>query len=337
MASYKYVSPSAGIEEYLSLTDDRGKIDRAYIKKLTNTIVRKLTFEDQVQHKIALLDVVDNKVDLPKNLHKIHQVAYKADCEEKVTRTQVVEWIQKTNTDCDLVISLDCPKCSTPGPCSCKSEEIIMDVDRDYLMAHPELRYGHLKWYYRHGGLANTNVPISPFYPEFYLIKYARSTMFGADYHVKGCLNLESRLMANTTVNYVVEDGSYLRLNASTGQVLLSYLEYKTDEDGYRYIPDVEDIFDAIKWYIEEMMTYRIARKNKDQFYMGLSESARFKKEQAMGRAREKLRTMDFQNFWSFIENNWSKAYQYDDWQQNFNNPIRDRYGADLDRLTLHR
>jgi hypothetical protein len=342
MSSYKYLPISAAIEEYLSLTDDKGRIDRAYIKRLANSVVRKFTFEDQVQHKIALMDVVDNKVDLPKNLNKIVQVAYKGVSERKVRRTQVVEWMQRTTTDCNLVISLDCPKCSTSGNCSCDSEELIMDVDRDYLMSHPEHVYGNLKWYYRHGGLDSDNAPVSLYHPEFRVIKYARSTMFGADYHVKGCLNLESRLFVNDSVNYVNEEGSYLRLNVQEGQVLLSYLEYKTDSDGYRYIPDLEDLFEAIKWYIEEMTTYRLARKNVanrslHQTYLNLSKTAKMEKLEAMGRSREKLRTMDFQNYWSFIENNWSKVYAYDDWQQNFNAPERDRYGEDMDRLTMHR
>lgn len=342
MASYKYVSINAGLEEYLSLTDDKGRIDRAYAKKLATSIVKKLTFEDQVEHKVALLDVVDNKVDLPKNLHRIVQVAFKDTTERKVKRTQIVEWMQRNTSGCDLTITLDCPKCKTSGPCSCNQEELILDVDKDYLMAHPELFYGHMKWYYRHGGLTNTNVPISPYYPEFYLIKYARSTMFGADYHIRGCLNLESRLFVNSTVAYVIEDNEYMRLNVQEGQVLLSYFAYKTDEEGFRYIPDLEDIFEAIKYYTEEMMTYRLARKNVAnrvlfQNYLTLSKSAKQDKLEAMGRAREKLRTMEFQNFWSFLENNFSKVYSYDDWQEKFNAPERDRYGADMDRLTIHR
>lgn len=342
MASFKYVPISGAIEEYISLADDRGRIDRAYAKKLANSIVRKLTFEDQVEHKVALLDVVDNKVNLPDNTHKIVQVAYKDTTERKVKKTQIVEWMQKTTTDCNLVISLDCPTCSKSTGCSCDSEELILDVDRDYLMGHPEHFYGHMKWYYRHGGLNNFNVPISPYYPEFHLIKYARSTMFGADYHVKGCLNLESRLFVNGTVNYVVEEGEYIRLNAREGQILLSYMAYKVDKEGYRYIPDLEDIFEAIKYYIEEMVTYRLARKNianrsLHQSYLQLSRLAKQDKLDAMGRCREKLRNMEFQNYWSFIEQNYSKVFSYDDWQTRFNAPQRDRFGADMDRLTQHK
>lgn len=337
MAVTKFIPISSAIEEYISLTDDRGSIDRPYIKKLANTVVNKLTFEDQLIHKVALLDVKDNIVDLPKNIRSIVQVAYRDNTEKKVKRTQIVEWIQKTNSDCDLKISLDCPKCSSPGGCNCEDEEIIMDVDRDYLMTHPELFYGHLKWYYRHGGLTNTNIPISPYYPEFFLIKYARSTMFGADYHIKGCLNLDSRLLINNTVNYIVEDLNYLRLNVKDGQVLVAYLAYKVDEEGYRYIPDQEDLIEAIKWYIEEMMTYRKYKRTRDKSYLQDSKAAKVEKLEAMGRAREKLRMMDFENFWSFVENNWSKNFSYDSWREEFNAHRRDRYSSDMDRLTTHR
>lgn len=337
MAVTRFIPISSAIEEYVSLTDDRGRLDRPYMKKLANSIVRKLTFEDQLVHKVALLDVKDNMVDLPKNIHSIIQVAYRDNTEKRVRRSQVVEWVQKTGTECDLVVSLDCPNCSNPGNCNCDDQEIVMDVDRDYLMAHPELFYGHLKWYYRHGGLTNTNIPISPYYPEFFLIKYARSTMFGADYHVRGCLNLDTRLMINSTVSYTVEELNYLRLNVKEGQVLVAYFSYKVDDEGYRYIPDQEDLIEAIKWYIEEMITYREYRRTKNREYLQVSKSAKLEKVEAMGRAREKLRMMDFENFWSFIENNWSKVFAYDDWRERFNAHNRDRYSKDMDRFTTHR
>lgn len=337
MAKTKYVPISAAIEEWLMLTDYQGRINRADIKKIANSFVRKLTYEDQLRHKIKLIDVTDNLVDLPENFQSIIQVAYKEDEEKTVTRTEIVEATYKTLEGCEMTVSLDCPKCEKSTGCTCDEPEIIMNVDRDYMMAHPELVYGHLGHYYRHGGITNTHKVPSVYHPEFYLISYAQNYMFGADYHIKGCLNLDKSLLADSPVSYTVEDGKYLRLNVNSGQILLSYFEYIVDEEGYRFIPDLEDVFDVIKWGVEEIVLYREWRRTRNGDYLQVSKMAKNEKLEAMGRAREKLRILDFHNFFSFIENHYVKIMGYDDYQHRFNAKQRDRFGKDMDRLTIHR
>lgn len=319
MAIVRFKPITAAIDAFLSLTDETGRINRSQLKTWANEIVRKLTFEDQLTNGIVLLDVEDYLVDLPSDFHSIVQVAYKEVEEEETCIDDIINYNSSLEIDTK----------------SNKGFTLRQDV--------PGLILAQMKHFYRYVSLNNNSASI--YYPEFRLIKYARSTMHGADYHIKGCLNLDSQLGSNNSVAYVVEgvgDKLYLRLNVKSGQVLLSYLKFNVDEEGYRYIPDIEDVFDTIKWYLEERVSYQLGRKyirtdlNLSNTYFLLSSKAKTERERAQGRARDKLRTLDFQNFWSFIENNYQKIVHYDEWQQVFNATKRDRYGEDMDRFTNH-
>jgi len=56
----------------------------------------------------------------------------------------------------------------------------------------------------------------------------------------------------------------YLRTNAQTGFITLSYKAIPCDENGYPLIPDTEEFKEAIKWYIEMMLMYQEVRRNKE-------------------------------------------------------------------------
>lgn len=56
----------------------------------------------------------------------------------------------------------------------------------------------------------------------------------------------------------------YIRINNDVGYVKMSYRAMPTDENGFPYIPDTEEMKEAIKWYIEMMMMYQEFRRNKE-------------------------------------------------------------------------
>ena len=254
------------------------------------------------------------KGSLPKDLAEIVQMAFKEDVKTKVRRTEIVEWTQKLydGSKCELTITKDCPKCHEKvTECKCETPEVVYNVDRLWELSHPEFKYQHMKHYYRHGGLTNDNQWVSPYHSDFILMKYSHHSFFNADSHIPGCLNLNTRLMANQKVEYKVNNHT-IDVNKEKGQILISYLAVRLDEEGYRMIPDLEEVFEAIKWNAIEAMTYRemnkAATQQERQHYKFLYSDAKRNRIIAMGEAYEVLNTPSYEDWRTFIEQNYLKV-----------------------------
>lgn len=322
-----FVSIKTAIDEYIDLADPKGRVDKNLILKAANDVVTKLSSPFQYVHKIALLEFEDYQIELPSDFTSVIQVAYRyPNTTTYINRSQVVEWTQKAldGSGCELVLSVDCPKCHT-RECSCNSPEVVVDVDRAWELAHPQFKYAHMKHMYRYGGIVNDSVVVSPYHPEFVVIKYATHNFFNADKHIRGCLNLNSKLLANCAVEYNL-DGKKININVKEGTILLSYFAAKVDEEGYRYIPNIPEVFDTIKWYIESLMSYREFKRTKNKFDFETHNYANAQYMKYYNIAKNKLETPSFQSWWSFIENNWMKVYPYYDQVQSFNRKKRDSY-----------
>lgn len=292
----KYIKVDSIINEYLSHAGDQISLDTSKLKRYADFLVSKMPYMDKYTTKVKLLEVKDYQVDKPGDLEYIVQVAFCENKTHRVKRTEVVEWVQKSydGSGCEVTISMNCTKCKQVK-CNCASPEIIVDVDRMWELNHPEFKYGHMAWYYRHGGLGNDNVPISPIIPTFSLIGPTRDTFFNADMHIKGCLNL-GRGCSNTPIKYKVEDTKF-RFNAKDGYVLLSYLAVPTCDEGYRLIPDVPELIEAITWYIDERLSYIEYKASRDETYLRDFKNAEAEKNKFIGIAREKLLTQDYHEF----------------------------------------
>lgn len=335
------------IEDVIDWGDYKGMIDRTAMKKWGNTILRKLEVPTGYQDKMVMIDIKDNKGAMPDDVEQVVQVAFKNETERKIRRVEVVEWTQQLydGSGCELVISKDCPKCHKDkekpcGPCTCDSPEIIYDVDRLWELSHPEFKYNHMKHYYRHGGLTNENQVMSPYHPEFTLIKPTTHAFFNADLHIPGCLNLNKKLLGNCDIQYKL-NYPIIEVSEEKGRILLVYLAAKTDKDGYRMIPDIEDVYEAMKWYIIEAFEFRainkattIADKNHHKSMFALAESRRIA---AMGRAIEILNTPTYNDWMCFLDKNYMRMFREQHSDETFGGCIPDVYNDQMTRLTRHR
>lgn len=323
----EFVPIQTAIDEYLDLTDAKGRLDKNAMLKTANDIVTKLSSPFQYIHKIALLPIEDYRVSLPGDFQSVIQVAFKLEDTNKcVRRNEIVEWTQKTfdGSGCEYKITLECPKCHKVD-CDCNSPEVVIDLDRAWELAHPQFKYAHMKHMYRYGGIVNDGLAVSPYHPEFIIIRYATHNFFNADKHVKGCLNLNSKLLAKCPIEYNLE-GNSLNINYREGTILLSYFAVKVDDSGYRYIPNIPEVFEAIKWGIEAQMAYREFKKTKNQLDFQTHTYAESRYQEKFGKAKNKLEMPSFQSWWSFLENNWVKVYPYYDNFQQMNRKRPDKY-----------
>lgn len=330
------------IDEVIDWTDYKGVLDRVAMKKWANTVLRKLEVPQLHDEVVTLLKVENYTVNAPDNCHKIVQIAFRNQSKQKVRRVEVVEWTQKLydGSGCELIITKDCPKChNAQTSCTCDSPEVIYNVDRLWELSHPELKYNHMKWYYRHGGLTNENQIVSPINPEFVLMKPATHDFFNADSFVPGCLNLNSKLLVNNKYTYKFSNNKFT-INQEKGQILLAYTAVKTDKNGYRLVPDVEEVYEAIKWYIIEALNYRMIGKSATQadrnHYRAMTADARNEKVRAMGAAFEVLDEPDFKNWWDFLEQNYFKMIKDRNQVDYFDVKTPDQYAITMNRLTKH-
>lgn len=317
----------AVISDYLSRTGSDAQLNRTDLKRWALEAYDKMEPIEVYEHKVAFLDVKNYKVRLPKGFKKLVQVAYLEDINEKIKVSQAVEFTQKAldGTNCQLNIKLDCPECEEP-----KGDVITVDTDRLWELSHPEYYYAHMKHFYRAGGrMDGTQGAYSVYHNSFRLMRPASGNFFNTDYHIKGCLNLDERVIGNETREYRIEH-PMIHVNFESGKLLLSYLKIKSDENGYPLIPNVTEVFEGIFWLIEERLTYRMYRQTGTAHYGNLYQNAAQNKDRYIAQARERLNTPEFDTWWNFVENHWSKKRRYIDFWENTNKFRPDPYDKEF-------
>lgn len=328
----KFQSIDTVISDYILHTGE-DDLNPALAKQVAEDLVSKVSIPDILDFRIVLLEVVNHKVELPSNVRKIHQVAFKENKVKRCKRVQIVEAMEH-RAGCDLKVSLDCP-CNTPD-CSCDSSQIVFDVDRYWELMHPELHYGHMKHYVRHGGLGNENLPCSPYHSQFSLIRPTSNSFFNADLYVGGCLNLNKQLVGDSVIEYSI-DGNYLTVNAPDGQILLSFLGVR-QVGGNVGIPDTPDMYELIRYGLDEVVFNRKSRladkiSDRRDYRLQARESLALK-QKTLIRVKEQFRIPDFNNWWNWLLNNYNTLEKKKGNDRDFYKTTGDGYRGFLSNLT---
>lgn len=320
MAKYNNISLLSIIEDYLDFSGHEGELDETWVLKQANDAVSRIVTDQQLVHEIALLDVRDYKAELPSQMRYVVQAAAKEDAKYPSSREEVSQYVQKVfGTDCEFEINLNCKQCGNTG-CSCDTNVLEVDVNRIYETAHPELFTQYMSHFYRSGG--NTGRGTKSYYhPEFLLMRKTSNNFFNVPYHINECLNLG----IESVYEYDIKMPNIV-VNFKQGQILLAYMATPTDKDGYRLIPDVEVVFQAINYYIEERMAFRNYRSSKTQNDRAFWQEMFQLKEKMIKRARITLQIPSEDEWWQFVKNHWTKVVPYYKWEQNFNRGLPDQF-----------
>lgn len=320
MARYSTISLHTVLEDYIDFSGHEGELDEPWVLKQANDAVERLVTDQQMDHRIEVIDIRDYKGPLPKYFRYVVQAAYRIDPPDCCTREQISQFTQKAfGTGCNLEINVICPKCKTQT-CDCQDRAVEVDVNRIYETAHPELFTRYMDHFYKSGG--NTGRGIACFYDSrFHLMSKTSNQFFNVPWHVDECLNL----VTDCEIEYDIHMPNII-VNFPKGEVLLSYLGYQVDEQGYRMIPNVEIVFQAINYYIEERMAFRNYRLTKSQndriFWQQMLEM----KDKMISRARSQLQIPDPDEWWQFVSNHWRKVIPYYKWERNLNRGVRDEF-----------
>lgn len=299
-----YKNIDSVINDIMSLNQFKGYVDRADIKYKANRVLSKIIdITRNNVHKIELLDIEDYKITKPSEFQKLIQISYRTG-KERVCPKDIKEYIEEK--DCEVKVRNVCDKCAdVTEDCKCNSQKMIMQVDRLLELSNPQFRYGHMKWFYRYGGLAAGPIQHSGYHDKFELIKCTSDPYFSIDSHIKGCVNLDPYLQ-KSEVEYRIEN-EVIRFNKREGQVLLVYLASPTDDKGYLLVPDFASVYDAIRWTVEEEMRYA-QWVNGDSSAKEIHLYASGRRAEAMTRARADVRQQSFTELWKDLGKYYGKT-----------------------------
>ena len=280
---------------------------------------------------VSFLSIENYNARMPPRFKKIIECAYKDPLSHLnnpvLYHDEVISWTAKNFADCDVKITVECPKCHQ-HQCSCGDDSVVIRVDDEWLAANVERNYWDNP---RYSGVYGLNKPgaISSFYhPQFTLMRPAQHKYSGASYHVRGCVNLDRRLKANAPVAYQMvskQAGDLMRVNVEEGVILLAYLAKQYDDDGWPLVPDCKEVFDAIFWDVEAKILYKY--KNKKKEYYQWAQNAEIKAEKHIGRAIEKITAITPQE-WDATMRNLLKMVPYRNYDQQAGRSLTDRYDS---------
>lgn len=284
---------------------------------MANGIAELIIPGDAFIESIALIDIDNYKGALPSNLKYISQALYwenKESIPEEVT--VVTEYTKKLyGSDCDLQVSLKCDPCSD----SCSTKNIIIDSDYNYLTRDPSWMYNHSNFFYGSRNSANSKKG-SEVFEGFSLMRRTTNNFFNVPYHINDCINFNE----NSRVEYNIEY-PYIVTNFKKGKVLLAYVGIKVDDEGYRMIPDLEVVYEAIYYSIRERLLEQKFDSEPSQNNRIALQMAEQKAIQKRKRATSVLRTQDPDEWMMFIKNHWVRTIPNYKWEAVGNRHISDR------------
>lgn len=292
-----YVGLNSVISDWV---EDSGSdsVQESILRRWAMDVVKLVSTDEQLVHRIGLLDIKNTKVRLPDDFKLVCEVAYKQpepteECFNVSGRTRVSQWVQNTPNGCEIEINLKCPKCQGTE-CTCTSPVIEVDIDRIHQAAHPE-------YYYKHFTRRSVwGEGISVYNPKFILMTPTPKTLRTS--HIPGCRNAKSVNDCAYSINQ-----PFLETNRSEGEILLSYMGWMMDESGDIMIPDHPDVHNAIFYALEFKYFWRKWRNTGELKYARIYKEAKQNKREAIGAARSALQIPDHNEFTEWVENTWLK------------------------------
>lgn len=283
---------------------------------LANGIAELIIPGESFVSGLSLISIDNYKGKLPTGFKYVSQALYKEDKDIELQPTSIIEYTKKLyGTDCNIDVSLRCDPCSD----TCNTKNIVMDADYSYLVSHPEWAYKHSKFFY---GSRNSENYISGdvVYPEFKLMRRTTNNFFNIPYHINECINLN----ADSKIEYNIEYPNIV-VNFKKGTVLLAYLSVPLDEEGYRLIPDVEEVYDAIYYSIRERLAeqkFDIEPNQNNRIALQMAEQKAIQKRK---RATAYLSALEPDEWEMFIRNHWVRTIPNYTWEASGNAYVSDR------------
>lgn len=256
--------------------------------------------DEQLSHNISWLTVENYKATKPKNVKIILEVAYKKEKPKdscKAKGIQITQYVQDTHEGCTVEYNVKCNKCKEVS-CNCVKEDVIFEIDSRVAARRPEIYYDN---YLRAGRFGEG---YSIYTPSFKILPHAKAKgLHNIKNHIPNC-----PMFTLKGEDWYVMDGDHFEVSFEQGELLVSYMGTKLDENGDLMVPDHPYAYDAIT----EFMIYKYYRKQylekRDPSDRAIYSEAFQLSNLATQRARNTLNIPDFNSFLSYWANNaWVK------------------------------
>ena len=322
-----YINISNVVNDFVEdngITHD--EVENIPLMKWAVDALNMMALTEQLRNKVILLRVENSRTELPEDFKILLQASANVRDRNwvKTRREELVQWVQGTyEKDCHLQIDLICDKCHKNTPsCSCGDPDhkpIVVDVDRVWEMAHPEIYYRH---YRKVGRFGYGPQPGSSYSPRFQLMNATNHDYFKANLILGDCPNVDCRECVHT----FRLDLPYLEVDFQEGEVLLGYLGRVLDADGAPMIPDHPDVLEAIQHHLEYKWYGREWKRSNDQFARQKQAEAGQSREVCMGLAMSALNMPEFKEAQAWIDNDFLKRLPDLNHDTNMGAKTRDLY-----------
>ena len=259
-------------EDALRITDVREWIGEA---------MEKIGAVQQLEHKVANIQVVDYQAKLPCDLYRLNQVAFSFE--------NGCGWLPMRKVTNSFGVYKKCGECN---PKMLIKDNALIPLVKNIFNV-------------------NTDKEAIDILNEDVNVKQTLSALVN-QYTIpsnNGRLIIGNPATFNTSLQYSTKPG-YITVNVPCGWLKISYHAIITDEDSMPMIPDIPSYFEAIFWYVAMKMSYPKYLKGQlnQNIYYDMRNSWNFYRRQAYAEAM--MPTVDELKS---IQNTWDRLYPEND------------------------
>lgn len=233
----RYIPLTTILGDYARNSGRKDETDEDSILQWASDFIQLMGTYNQYRYNVATLDVVDFKAKLPKDFHLIELLLFSdvSNCASKSV-LELSEIIYPLyGESCSVKVTQECNE----GCCG----TITVDATEELKNSYPWMGYSRVVTTsndFRRGNL-------STFYPIL------SNDKAGLNRHLKDCNNLQ---LVDSSVTYKLEE-DHIVCSVRTGTIMLFYLGFVVDDEGYPMIPDVIEYINTMYLYIEKMFAFR--------------------------------------------------------------------------------
>lgn len=283
MISGNLVSSKAVIAKVIADLDLKEEDIRiSDIRQYIGEALEKIGAVQQLEHKVAIVELCDYQAKLPCDLYRLDQVAF--------SFSKKYGWLPMRKVTNSFGIYKKCNQCNSDM--LIKDEALIPIVKNIYNLIEDKDAITIL----------NTDKNVKDTLSAL-LQQYTVPS-------INGRIPAGNPELYCGTLQYSIKPG-YINTNVPNGWLKISYHAIYTDEEGMPLIPDMDSYFEAIFWYIAMKLSYPKYLKGQlpQNIYYDMKNSYNYYRRQAYAEAMapntDELRT---------IQNVWHKLYpEFDD------------------------
>jgi hypothetical protein len=299
------ISGKAVIQDYLEDGDITEEVRESMFIRWIADYDSLVGMVEDLHPQITHLYVSDYKAELPDGVVKIQQIAAKNRVDTTCTRAEgVSSWV--TNSmypDCELTTTIECKRC---GPqvdsCQCEVPIYEVEIDRQWEMSNPQY---YLKGWNNTGTIGKGEGLVSSKRNDWRLLRPALDDFHRHKYFLNDCLNFQPGMVYSNSFKI---DPPFVNVDFPEGELIISYLGKKLDEEGDIMVPEDGHYLEGLiahldfKWWARESKRHAYSGKTNARLFKQYSVSAKEERKLSISRYKSRTVVPDYKEWNSFMK-----------------------------------